>query len=403
MKTKMESLSITNQTVIGFYKNHPQLNFESMNILFVEILNKLFSEISPDMNNNFALSIIKEIKNVSDCMGNLQKDNINNVSLKFAEMRKEYIQDLQIILNNNNTNSIKPLLLEYTQILQDKTKIIIDDKINTLHTSVNDIKSINGISVERQNDMDNKINEVLKKFDSSSKKGNVSEMVMYNLLKTIYSENQLKIVNTTKETGDILLIRKDKDIIILENKDYKDDVIQTEVDKFIRDINTQNCSGIFISQNSKIANKKTFEIGFYGNNIGIYLSNVKYDTDIIQIAIDTIDAIKSKITTVVINEDQDSIDININNQDLLIINNEYQILVNQKIKHIKTIKEFSKKLITETEGFNIPTLYNILVENYGTNKNTEWECNLCGKSFLSKASHASHYKKHVREQKENNE
>ena len=82
-----------------------------------------------------------------------------------------------------------------------------------------------------------------------------------------------------------------------------------EVDKFIRDINTQGYSGIFISQNSNIANKKTFEIGFYGNNVGIYLSNVKYDTDIIQIAIDTIDALKSKMEHSV-SENEDELYIN---------------------------------------------------------------------------------------------
>jgi len=402
------ALSITNQKVIDFYKEHPMLNFETMNILFIDILDKLFSEISPDMDNNFALSIIKEMKNVTTVIDKIQKDNINNFAMKFSEMKKEYIQDLQIILNNNNTNAIKPLLLEYTQILQDKTKLIIDDKINNIHTSVNDIKSINSISVEKQNEIDTKINEVLKKFDSSSKKGNVSEMLTYNLLKSIYSENQLKIVNTTKETGDILLIRNNKPVILIENKDYKEDIIQIEVDKFIRDVNTQNYSGIFISQNSKIANKKIFEIGFYGNNIGIYLSNVKYDTDIIQIAIDIIDAIKSKIkdTEIIVNEDEDDDNelFNINKEELLIINNEYNIFINQKLKHIKTIKEFSKKLIAETESINIPTLSNILKEQYGTNKNTEWMCTLC-KCFDggNKAGLASHMKKHIREQKKEEE
>jgi len=386
------SLSVTNQKVMDFYKEHPMLNFENMNILFVEILDKLFSEISPSMDNNFALSMIKEIKNVSSVMNNIQNENMNMFTLKCLEMKKEYIQDLQIILNNNNTSAIKPLLLEYTQILQDKTKLIMDDKINNIHTSVNDIKTINSSSVVKQNEIDHKINEVLKKFESSNKKGNISEMVMYNLLKSIYSENQLKVVNTTKETGDIVLIRKDKTIILIENKDYTIPVIQIEVDKFIRDINTQGYSGIFISQNSNIANKKTFEIGFYGNNVGIYLSNVKYDTDIIQIAIDTIDALKSKMEHSV-SEDE----LYINDDDLTCINNEYNIMVNQKLKHIKTIKEFSKKLITETENINLPTLTSILIDQYGTNKNTEWKCNMCEYIGKNKGALSSHIKKHQRE------
>ena len=48
----------------------------------------------------------------------------------------------------------------------------------------------------------------------------IKNKLMYNLLKTIYPENQLKVVNTTKETGDILLTRINKPVIIIENKYY---------------------------------------------------------------------------------------------------------------------------------------------------------------------------------------
>ena len=155
--------------------------------------------------------------------------------------------------------------MEYTEQLKENTRDIIVDNLNK---HVNDVKTINSISSEKQDKIDEKLKEVLKKFDSSSTKGNMSEMFTYNMLKAMYSENQLKIVNTTKESGDILLIRPDKVVILIENKD-KDKVSQADVDKFIRDMSVQNCSGIFVSQTKDIANKKPFEIGFYGKNIGI--------------------------------------------------------------------------------------------------------------------------------------
>ena len=367
-------LSVTNQNVIDFYNLHPQLNFENMNIALVGILNGLILELSPSMDNNFALSILNAIKNVE----------LSN-AIKCNEMKKEYVTDLQSVINNNNNT----LLLE----MASKNKTVFDDKINEL-------KNINNATVEKQNDIDDKINQVLKKFDSSSKKGNMSEMATYNLLKSMYSESQLKIVNTTKETADIVLTRKDKHVIIIENKDYTQPVVQKEVDKFIRDINSQKCSGIFISQNSDIANKKPFEINFYGTYIGVYISNVKYDSDIIQIAIDTIDAIKSKMVILSdssLESDEESDEdekFTISEEQLFIINNEYNILTAQKLKHIKTIKDFSKKLITETECINLPTLQIILAENYGTNKNTEWKCTLCDYIGKNKGSLSSHKKAH---------
>ena len=394
------SLTITNTKIIDFYKEHALLNFENMNLLFIKILNKLFLEISPNMDNNFALTLMNELKNVTTSVDKIQIENQNIISLKFMEMKKEYIHDLQIILNNNNTNAIKPLLLEYTQLLQEKTKMVLDDKIGIINQSVNDIRSINNVSIEKQSEIDIKMNQVLKKFDSSNKKGNISEMCTYNLLKSMYSEKQIKLVNTVKETGDIILTRIDKPIILIENKDYKHTVIQKEVDKFIRDINIQKYSGIFISQNSEIANKKPFEINFYGNNVGIYISNVNYDNNIIQIAIDTIDAIKSKmkeIDEVLEESDEEDLNFIITDEQLNIINNEYNLFINQKIKHIKNIKEFSKKLIQDIENISLPTLFNILSENYGTNKTTEWKCTICNTFFgKNKGSLSSHIKAHQR-------
>ena len=137
-------LSVTNQNVIDFYNLHPQLNFENMNIALVGILNGLILELSPSMDNNFALSILNAIKNVE----------LSN-AIKCNEMKKEYVTDLQSVINNNNNT----LLLE----MASKNKTVFDDKINEL-------KNINNATVEKQNDIDDKINKVLKKFYYSSKK-----------------------------------------------------------------------------------------------------------------------------------------------------------------------------------------------------------------------------------------
>ena len=59
------NLSITNARVIEFYKLHPMINIDTINVLFVEILEKLFSEISPNMDNDFALRLINEMKNIT--------------------------------------------------------------------------------------------------------------------------------------------------------------------------------------------------------------------------------------------------------------------------------------------------------------------------------------------------
>jgi hypothetical protein len=314
------------------------------------------------------------------------------------ELKREYIHDLQLILSTNNTNAIKPMLLEYTDILQDKTKLAIDDKINTLNSSIENMKYIHLISNQTQVEIDKRVSEVLKKFDSSNKKGNMSETLLYNLLKTIYPENQLKVVNTTKETGDILLTRINKPVIILENKYYTDDVKQSEVDKFIRDMNTQNCSGIFVSQLKPIVYKKDFEIAIYGNNIGVYIANANNDIEIIKIAIDIIDTMKLIMKEKDNESESGEDDFFLTYEELQYLNNEYNIFITKKNQHLKSIKEFTKKLTQEAESFQIPSLEFILSQNFGLNKRTDWACTLCDFIGKNKGSLSSHVKIHNKDE-----
>ena len=163
----------------------------------------------------------------------------------------------------------------------------------------------------------------------------------------------------------------------------------TEINKFINDIKKQNCSGIMLSQRSSITNKNQFEINFYGSNIGIYIANVEYDTDKIQIGINIIDDIK-KIMTVVEEEEGEN---HINDNEMEIINKEFNILSNQKLKHIKSIKEYAANLINEVNEMNLPTLHGILITMYGSNVSDQFICDKCGFVAKNNGSLAAHKKK----------
>ena len=84
---------------------------------------------------------------------------------------------------------------------------------------------------------------------------------MFNILNTLYpSAQDIEYVGDKKETGDIMLVRENKPTILVENKNWEKIVSKEEVKKFIHDVETQNCCGIFLSQNTGIANKRNFEI-----------------------------------------------------------------------------------------------------------------------------------------------
>jgi hypothetical protein len=224
-------------------------------------------------------------------------------------------------------------------------------------------------------------------MENSSSKGKISENLLYNIIIPLYPTAEITSVGTTKETGDIMIHRKDKPTILLENKNYDKNVNTEEVKKFLRDVETQNCCGIMIAQHSGIANKENYQIELYKKNIVVYLHNVEYDADKIKVAIDIIDHFKSQLTEIESGTDTFTIEKHILDD----INAEYQLFITQKITHIKTIKEFNQKLLSQIEEINIPSLEQFLHKNYSISTSTSQDvCEFCSKSFKSQRALSAH-------------
>jgi len=186
-----------------------------------------------------------------------------------------------------------------------------------------------------------------------------------------------------------MMYRKDKPTILLENKNYDKNVTTDEVKKFIRDIETQNCCGIMLAQHSGIANKENYQIELYKKNIVVYLHNVDYDSDKIKVAIDIIDHFKSQITDIDTGSDVLTIEKHILDD----INSEYQLFMSQKLTHIKTIKEFNQKLLSQVDEINIPSLEQFLYKNYSISTSTSQDvCEFCSRSFKSQRALSAHYR-----------
>jgi hypothetical protein len=168
----------------------------------------------------------------------------------------------------------------------------------------------------------------------------------------MFPSAEVEYVGSQKESGDIMIHRKDKQRILVENKCYESrQVTSDQVKKFIHDIDIQNCSGLFLSQEGGIVNKDNFEINIHNRNVLLYIHNVYYDPEIINIAIDIIDSFKTKLDEITLTDDY-----SISKDTLEEINKEYQLFVEQKLTQIKMVKEFSQKMIKNIEDLQLPCL-----------------------------------------------
>jgi len=226
-------------------------------------------------------------------------------------------------------------------------------------------------------------------MENSSSKGKISENILYNILNPLFPTAQIESVGTIKETGDILMSRKNKPTILFENKNYDRNVGQEEVKKFLRDIENQNCSGIMLAQHFGITNKDNFEIELHNNNVLVYLHKVEYDAEKIKAAVDIIDHFKSILTDIESNEGDV---INITKDLLDDINKDYQNFINNKLNHLKTIKDFNQKLLAQVDEFKIPSLENYLSKLYASSSSKDDVCEFC--NYIAKNTRAlsAHYR-----------
>jgi hypothetical protein len=459
------TLSLKNKDVWDFYDKHKHLNFEEMNLVMVDILEQILEATSPSLNTTIAAQLVENMKllqtqvsSVTDMFSKSQQDLNNTFSLRFMEFKKDYIEDVKLILSSHASDKVAPIIREYNDSLLDKTRIMINEvipknqelltkdienSIRSLHSSIHQetnefIKSnvnketldvflssleekfskttlqsqtiFHSLISSSENRMDTKLSELrdisrtnnssqsslqstvsdlLKKMENSSSKGRISENILFNVLLSLYPTAQIENVGGTKETGDIMMIRKDKPTILFENKNYDKNVLQEEVKKFLRDVEHQNCSAIMLAQHHGITNKDNFEIEIHNNNVLVYLHKVEYDADKIKAAVDIIDYFKDTLD----NNGKTAGDALSIDKDMLDeINKEYQLFMTNKMSHIKTIKDYQQKLIAQMDDLKLPNLENYLAKLYATSSSKHDICEYCGYAAKNSRALVAHYR-----------
>jgi hypothetical protein len=441
------SLTCSSAKVWAFYHEHPDLNFEKMNIMFTDILVSIMQTTNPVNNSNITSQILNGIANIQSQLTNQQVEYDKQLFLKLTEFKKEYIDDLKMILSSNIADKIAPLIKDSNGLIMDKTQILLSELVpkhnenlskqineniksfcsfitdeisktsqmdgepltqSSLDTFIKtiDAKFSNVIDTTKkmvdsnkdatlsqfssitssQNALLSDVKDVLKRMENSSSKGKMSENIVLNILRGLFPSAEVEYVGSQKESGDIMIHRKDKQKILVENKCYESrQVTSDQVKKFIHDVDTQNCSGLFLSQEGGIVNKENFEINIHNRNVLLYIHNVNYDPEIIKIAIDIIDAFKSKLDEITLTDDY-----SISKDTLEEINKEYQLFVEQKLAQLKMVKEFSQKMIKSIEDVQLPSLEKMLSSRFGYTTSGKFICEKChfvGKNLLALSVH----------------
>jgi len=426
--TNEHNITINNKRIFDFVKNNPDIDLETLNLLMIDFIEK----INTDMNKTLVNTINKEILNsVKQLETKLQDANSNYVENIKTSIQLNSNKETEKITNllNKNTQDFAEKLNNFSSNSHDKFK----DSLNQINNStINELKdhiSKNSGSKEFIDTFENKLQNIQKPMysffntqqeilikkltennsdkskqdvvmsqltdflnkwkNSSTHKGNYGQNMLEGVLNSAYPSAEIVNTSGLKASGDFILKRESKPTIMFENKDYKSNVNNDEVKKFVRDVNELQTHGIFLSQASGIISKNNYHIDICEGKILVYVHNVEYNTDIIKSAVNIIDNLAYKVE-VIENDEGETISKEILDN----INSDFQVFLNKKQTALNTAKDIQKRLITQIEELAFPSLAEWL-DNKGVSTTTcTFECDICKMVFANKRALASHKKVH---------
>ena len=451
--TEKYSMTVNNKRIHDYYKKNPSVDFESMNLVLLDFMDKISHDMSKVLQNTLQGQLLQEVKEIKGQLSLFQE----NILGKVSETNKSFVETLKLLLSMNSSehsdkvvqllqkhsesfidkiSNLLPKTQEETQrkiqdqlvllqktiqcdfqqfMIQSKpetnlseflssfdTKLSVlqqpifqmiqsnQEHVSTKLSTVKDELLVNKATNER---LYSEMSEFLHKYKASSQfKGQYSEHMLETILTEMFPTASIE--NTTSQTasGDFMIHREGYQDILIENKNYERNVDLDEIKKFIRDVNHKECSGIMMSQLSGIVSKPNFFIEIHNGKVLIYLHKVFFSKEQIKMAMDVIDHLSSRLSTIVTNEEEHG--FNIRKEILDRINTEVQLFVKNKEMLATTIKESSRRMLAQLEEIQLPELTLFLNDKYASVQNQAFVCETCNHSFPTKKGLAMHKKVH---------
>jgi hypothetical protein len=335
-----------------------------------------------DRNNTYILDRTTNVLNdiipkTQDAIQNNIRDDIESHIKELHTQLTSYTTN--ILKSSSGQESVQDFLKQFDvkysnmlQTIQSPMFSYVSASEERITNNINAIKEMSSNSISSQSVVQDELKIFLSKYSASSNKGKYGENNLCSVLTSLFPSSEIKNTSGTKASGDFIMKRMDKPNILFENKDYSHNINKEEVAKFIRDVETQNMNGIFVSQYSGISFKNNFHIDVNKGNILVYIQHCEYSPDKIRIATDIIDFLYNKVRELKLDETN-----NIPKEVLDDINEEYQIFIQQKEAMTMNLRAFHKTMNTQIDAIKLPSLDKYLITKYAYVQTIDLGCDIC--------------------------
>ncbi len=440
-----------NKRIFDFYKSHPHISFETMNVILLNFIEQVSTDMSKVMTNTLTSEILSHVKDlrthITTLEGGIQtwqdslvtklqahnqsflettkmvislatKDNTEKIMHMMERQADTFIQKVSVDLPQVQQQSQHLFLTQFQQQFLSEVRTALTDQPHmhmqqqqqqqhwhTLEARLHQLQQHLTMTTDKWRDeqraslqMNQEINDFLTKFKGNVQyKGQCSEQLLQTVLTKLFP--MAEVINTSgfRASGDLRLKRPEgKPDILFENKLYANNVPPEEVKKFVRDVGEQKCHGILLSQCSGIVGKPNFHLDLHEGKIMVYLHQVDYDAEKIKTAVDIIDHLATKLA-IVADEEEANGGVPISMETLKTINAQYQQFLQQKEALQTTAKDIQKKLLLQIDQLGLPEIGELLRTHVSgaQAQATVFPCDVCREQFPTKRGLAAHKKKHT--------
>lgn len=410
----MSGITITDPSVVKFYKQNPHISIETVNIMIVNLFEQmtittinrestLLDKVNNTLNtltnvtktlqtnlessvltiagndnstNNMAMGELIEannsllIRQMVDTINKVVPDNnscSSEISKTLDTFYKSITSDTQKLVDTNSSTSIK----EYMNNFEMKTTIMLQNIQQPIYSFISASedrinKNIHAIHSNETPELYSKlvsdISNLINPLQISNTIRENSDKFLMGMLNKAFNSADISFKMLGMSSNTISLKRMRRPSILIQNYDVEYNVSSDESNQFMTLISDENSCGIVLSQQSGISGKTNFQIELHNNNVIVFIHNADYSSSKMEVAISIIDNLYNQLRQFVKYGTNDDFTIP---KDLLeSINNEYQLFISQKTAVIDVFKESQKKVLAQIDEIRFPCLDRYLSTKY---------------------------------------
>ena len=368
---------------------------------FLETMKLLLAMNSKDHQEQMSTLLQKNSESFVDKIGSLlpksQEETHKKIQEQLSLLQKTIQCDFQqFMLQSKPESNLSEFILSFDSKLSSLQQPIFQllqnnqEQVTTKLSTVRDDLLVHKTTNEK---LYQEMSEFLHKYKASSQfKGQYSEHMLETILTDMYPTAHIENTTAMTACGDFMIHREGMPDVMIENKNYERNVDLDEIKKFVRDVSNKECSGIMMSQLSGIVSKPNFFIEVHNGKVLVYLHRVYFSKEQIKMAMDVIDHLSSRLVAIVSEEEEHGINLRKDIMDK--INAEVQQFIKQKEMLTATVKEYSKKMLSQLEDLQFPELIKLMNDKYASVQRVQYPCEVCGQLFDTKKGLGHHRKVH---------